>query len=210
MPSRRNKELFQQLTEFEWGKDYRPSRRRIFLMRNKSLCAVEQFHSDVSLEVVERRALKNSMNWQWMTEGDVSVRRLTPATHGGSPSRQTIDGCVRNGLMSTQPNKLIGHQVVFSDESHFKLWDHDGRIRVRCYAGERYLPECVIERHSSLTPGVMPEVVPFLQSISGAIFQQDNARPHVAKSVRDFCSSQHMQLLPWPAYSSDMSPIEHV
>ncbi|GFW51625.1 transposable element Tc1 transposase [Trichonephila clavipes] len=47
------------------------------------------------------------------------------------------------------------HQVVFSDESRFNLWDHDGRIRVRRYAGERCLPECVIERHSVLKPGVM-------------------------------------------------------
>ncbi|GFX39626.1 transposable element Tcb2 transposase [Trichonephila clavipes] len=29
------------------------------------------------------------------------------------------------------------HQVVFSDESRFNLWDHDGHIRVRSYAGER-------------------------------------------------------------------------
>ncbi|GFT47106.1 hypothetical protein TNCV_3747551 [Trichonephila clavipes] len=42
------------------------------------------------------------------------------------------------------------------------------------------------------------------------IFQQDNARPHVAKTIRDFCSAQHMQLLPWPAYLPDMSPFEHV
>ncbi|GFS98625.1 NACHT and WD repeat domain-containing protein 2 [Trichonephila clavipes] len=40
------------------------------------------------------------------------------------------------------------------DESRFSLWDHDGRIRVRRYAGESCLPECVIERHSDLTPGV--------------------------------------------------------
>ncbi|GFV01389.1 transposable element Tcb1 transposase [Trichonephila clavipes] len=46
--------------------------------------------------------------------------------------------------------------------------------------------------------------------IPGAIFQQDNARLHVAKTVRDFRSTQHMQLLPWPAYLPDMSPIEHV
>ncbi|GFY00585.1 transposable element Tcb1 transposase [Trichonephila clavipes] len=133
------------------------------------------------------------------------------------------------------------HQVVFSDESRFNLWDHDGRIHVRRSAGERCLPECVIERHSGLTPGVMvwdvisyhgrsnllriegnlnssryvreilqPEVVPFLQGIPGAIFQQDNAHLHVAKTVRDFCSAQDMQLLPWPAYSPDMSPIEYV
>ncbi|GFU81128.1 hypothetical protein TNCV_1117801 [Trichonephila clavipes] len=30
-----------------------------------------------------------------------------------------------------------------------------------------------------------------------------------AKIVRDFCSAQHMQLLPWPAYLLDVSPIEH-
>ncbi|GFU59708.1 transposable element Tcb2 transposase [Trichonephila clavipes] len=57
---------------------------------------------------------------------------------------------------------------------------------------------------------LQPEVVPLLQGIPEAIFQQDNARPHVAKTVLDFCSAQHMQLLPWPAYSPDMSPIEHV
>ncbi|GFV75172.1 hypothetical protein TNCV_3190211 [Trichonephila clavipes] len=43
---------------------------------------------------------------------------------------------------------------------------------------------------------LQPEVIPFLQDIPEAIFQQDNARLHVAKTVRDFCSVQHMQLLP--------------
>ncbi|GFT84099.1 transposable element Tc1 transposase [Trichonephila clavipes] len=41
------------------------------------------------------------------------------------------------------------------NESLFNLWNHDSRIRVRCYAGKRCLSECVIERHSGLTPGVM-------------------------------------------------------
>ncbi|GFW18725.1 transposable element Tc1 transposase [Trichonephila clavipes] len=47
------------------------------------------------------------------------------------------------------------HQIVFSGESRFNLWDHDGFIRVRNYAGEHCLPKCVIERHSGLTPRVM-------------------------------------------------------
>ena len=55
-----------------------------------------------------------------------------------------------------------------------------------------------------------PKLVPFLQGIPKAIFQQVNAHPHIAKTVRVFCSAQHVQLLPWPAYSPDMSPIEHV
>ncbi|GFV30798.1 transposable element Tc1 transposase [Trichonephila clavipes] len=38
---------------------------------------------------------------------------------------------------------------------------------------------------------------------------QDNARPHVAKTVTSYLDSQQVQLLPWPAYSPDMSPIEH-
>ncbi|GFW49566.1 transposable element Tcb1 transposase [Trichonephila clavipes] len=183
MPPRRNKEKFQQRTEFE--------RVRIFLSRNKSSCAVEQFHSDASLEVVDRRAPNNLKNWQCTTE----------------------------------------------EESRFNLWGYDGCIRVRHYVVERCLPECIIELHSGLKPGVMvwcaisyhgrlrikgninsnryvhevlqPEVVPFLQGILGAIFQQENARPHIAKTVRDFCSAQHLQLLPWHVYSPDMSPLEH-
>ena len=54
------------------------------------------------------------------------------------------------------------------------------------------------------------EVVPFFQGIPGTIFQQNNAGPHVAKTIRDFCSAQQMQLLPWVAYSQDLSPIEHI
>ncbi|GFW32390.1 transposable element Tcb1 transposase [Trichonephila clavipes] len=38
------------------------------------------------------------------------------------------------------------HQVVFSEESRFNLWHHDGCIRVRHYDAKRCLPECVIKR----------------------------------------------------------------
>ncbi|GFS76060.1 uncharacterized protein TNCV_4666671 [Trichonephila clavipes] len=30
------------------------------------------------------------------------------------------------------------------------------------------------------------------------------------QTLRAFCSAQHMQLLPWPTYSPDMSHIEHM
>ncbi|GFV79435.1 transposable element Tcb2 transposase [Trichonephila clavipes] len=132
-------------------------------------------------------------------------------------------------------------QVVFSDESRFNLWHHDGRIRVRRYAGKRHIPECIIERYSGRTPGFMvwgaiayhersqllriegnlnstryinevlqPQAIPFLQGLPRAVFQQHNARPHVAKTVKSYLDSQQVQLLPWPAYSPDMPPIEHV
>ncbi|GFX68809.1 putative transposase rhodnius neglectus [Trichonephila clavipes] len=41
---------------------------------------------------------------------------------------------------------------IRKNESRFNLWDYDGRICVRRYAGERYLPDYVIERHSGLFP----------------------------------------------------------
>ncbi|GFX23399.1 hypothetical protein TNCV_4937141 [Trichonephila clavipes] len=48
----------------------------------------------------------------------------------------------------------------------------------------------------------------FFMASLGAIFQPDNSRPYVAKTDRDFCSAQHMQLL--PTYSPDMTRIENV
>ena len=54
------------------------------------------------------------------------------------------------------------------------------------------------------------EVFSFFKAIPGAIFQQVYARPHVEKTVRNFCLTHHMQLLSWPAYLPDVSSIEHV
>ncbi|GFT76190.1 transposable element Tcb2 transposase [Trichonephila clavipes] len=42
----------------------------------------------------------------------------------------------------------------------------------------------------------------------GAIFQQDNDRPHTARVAQDFV--RDFQTLPWPARSPDLSPVEHV
>ncbi|GFX48240.1 transposable element Tcb1 transposase [Trichonephila clavipes] len=47
------------------------------------------------------------------------------------------------------------YKIPPHDKSRFNFWDRDGRIRVRRYVGEGRLPECVIERHSDLTLGVM-------------------------------------------------------
>ncbi|GFV57648.1 uncharacterized protein TNCV_3132361 [Trichonephila clavipes] len=135
----------------------------------------------------------NSKKWQWTTEGYVSMRRSTPAPHGGIPLTANLRRLRLQWAHEHRAWKSNWHQVVFADESRFDLWEHDGRIRVRRYARERGLPKCVIKRHSDLTPGVMY-----------------NARLHVAKTVRDFCSAQHVQFLPSSAYSVDMSPIEHV
>lgn len=58
---------------------------------------------------------------------------------------------------------------------------------------------------------VAPVVVPNLQRIgNGAIFQDDNARPHRARGVQDYFRQHGIQRMDWPARSPDMNPIEHL
>ncbi|GFX76553.1 transposable element Tcb2 transposase [Trichonephila clavipes] len=55
---------------------------------------------------------------------------------------------------------------------------------------------------------LLPHVGPFLNGPPGAIFQQDNARPHTATATQDFL--RHFQTLQWPDRSPDLSPLDHV
>ncbi|GFV56961.1 DDE_3 domain-containing protein [Trichonephila clavipes] len=50
-----------------------------------------------------------------------------------------------------------------------------------------------------------PHVRPFLNGLSGTIFQQDNARPHTARVAQDFL--RRFQTLPWLDRSLDFSPV---
>ncbi|GFY36526.1 transposable element Tcb1 transposase [Trichonephila clavipes] len=52
-------------------------------------------------------------------------------------------------------------------------------------------------------------VLSYIQCLPSAIFQQDNARSHVACNVQGFFSSHQIELLPWPACSTNLSPIEN-
>ena len=132
------------------------------------------------------------------------------------------------------------NNVLFTDESRFMLREVDGRHRVYRRTGERYLDACVEHRDAYGGGSVMiwvgitarhktavvfvdgrltgvryrdeilnRHVVPFIQR-HGGVFQQDNARLHVAPVCIDFLQRQNIDVLPWPALSADMSPIEHL
>ncbi|GFX18539.1 transposable element Tcb1 transposase [Trichonephila clavipes] len=53
-------------------------------------------------------------------------------------------------------------------------------------------------------------VLPYLQALATAIFQQDNALPHVAHIVQRFFVNHQIELLPWPSRSPDLLPIENM
>ncbi len=51
--------------------------------------------------------------------------------------------------------------------------------------------------------------VPFIHD-HHLMLQHDNAQPHVARICTQFLEAENIPVLAWPAYSPDMSPIEHV
>ena len=60
---------------------------------------------------------------------------------------------------------------------------------------------------------IMDIVVPHFDNqrlVDRPIFMDDNARPHRAAIVRDYLQQEANDMLPWPALSPNMNPIEHV
>ncbi|GFW30289.1 transposable element Tcb2 transposase [Trichonephila clavipes] len=110
-------------------------------------------------------------------------------------------------------NATDWQKVVFSDESRFLLGTYDNRVRVWRLPVERYNSLHTVLRHTAHTARVMvwgplpmiatlivmraaltgqryvddilrPYVGPSLKVLPGAIFQQDNSRPHTARGAK--------------------------
>ncbi|CAH1977241.1 unnamed protein product [Acanthoscelides obtectus] len=96
------------------------------------------------------------------------------------------------------------NSIVFSDEFRFCLGMHDGRARVRRRRGERRNPQFFVERHGAIAYGsrsplifirvLEPHLLPYLDTLADPTFQQDNARPHVARHVWDMIGRRLLNL----------------
>ncbi|GFX91195.1 transposable element Tcb2 transposase [Trichonephila clavipes] len=55
---------------------------------------------------------------------------------------------------------------------------------------------------------LQPHVLPLMQRLPGAIFQQENTQSHTARMSQDCLRT--VIALPWPSRSPDLSPIKHI
>ncbi|GFU96970.1 transposable element Tcb1 transposase [Trichonephila clavipes] len=117
-------------------------------------------------------------------------------------------------------------------DSRIRVWRHRGeRMRNSCVMHRHTGPAPGITvwdgiGYPSRTPLVLiagtlnsqrfisevlePVVLPYLQDMATAIFQQDNVGPHVARIIQRFFVNHQIKLLPWPARSPNLSPIENM
>ena len=94
-------------------------------------------------------------------------------------------------------------------------WDGGSVMVLDGISGRYKTPLVVIEGNLTamcyIDEVLKPVVVQFLQNYADdTLYPEDNARPHSATLTSDFLGQHDVQVLPWPAFSSDVSPIEHL
>ncbi|GFU57475.1 transposable element Tcb1 transposase [Trichonephila clavipes] len=227
MPLRRNRWQYEQLTDFDRGRiiSLREAEGRVYRRGGSGRPRNTNDREDRAIRRVATSAPTTSL---------ASIQRHLPPSRHPVPSRETIRRRLTEvGLRSRRPLRrlpLTPHhrqcrldfcrpratwsvtdwrRVIFSDESRFSLsadsvwgaisWDTRSSLVVLqgTLTARRYVDDILT-----------PIVLPMLSSRPGAIYQQDNARPHTARLSQQCL--QGYDVLPWPARSPDFSPIEHV
>ncbi|UYV72040.1 hypothetical protein LAZ67_9001617, partial [Cordylochernes scorpioides] len=187
--------------------------------------AQDTLDHSISTRTISRRLVANGLH---------SCRPLRRLPLTPPNRRQRLEWCRARSTWMTE-----WHRVVFSNESRFCLSSDSRRVRVWRRRGERSNPAAIVERPTVRQRGIMvwgaiaydsrspllriqgtmtaqryvddvlrPVTLPYLQGVPNALYQQDNARPHTARISQQ--ALQDVQMLPWPPYSPDLSPIEHV
>ncbi|UYV70148.1 hypothetical protein LAZ67_7001969 [Cordylochernes scorpioides] len=197
-------------------------------------CSHFSVHKIVSETLGYRKVSARTISRRLVANGLHSCRPLRRLPLTPPNRRQRLEWCRARSTWMTE-----WHRVVFSDESRFCLSSDSRRVRVWRRRGERSNPAAIVERPTVRQRGIMvwgaiaydsrspllriqgtmtaqryvddvlrPVTLPYLQGVPNALYQQDNARPHTARISQQ--ALQDVQMLPWPPYSPDLSPIEHV
>ncbi|GFT34926.1 HTH_Tnp_Tc3_2 domain-containing protein [Trichonephila clavipes] len=232
MPLRRNRRQYEQLTDFDRGRIIDPQRSS---GSQKVECTVAEGQGRPrNTNDCEDRAIRRVAT-SAPTTSLASIQRHLPPSRHPVPSRETIRRRLTEvGLRSRRPLRRL---PLTPHHRHLSADDH--RTRVWRRTGQRSDPAFIVERHTAISQGVTvwgaiswdtrsslvvlqvtltarryvddiltPIVLPMLSSRPGAIYQQDNARPHTARLSQQCL--QGYDVLPWPARTPDLSPIEHV
>ncbi|GBM40337.1 hypothetical protein AVEN_23898-1 [Araneus ventricosus] len=82
-----------------------------------------------------------------------------------------------------------------------------GHLRINCSRSTLVVIPRILTANLYVSLVIQPVVLPFMNSIQGDVFQQDNARPHTAIVAQH--ALQSVDMLFWTARSPDLYPIEH-
>ncbi|GFT56410.1 transposable element Tc1 transposase [Trichonephila clavipes] len=151
-------------------------------------------HRQLSLQWCQARSMWNVTDWQKVVFSDESRFVL-----GIDDNHVWVWRCP--GERYNSPHTVLRHTAHTAVVMVWGSIAYDSRstlivMRVTL-TGQRYFDDIL-----------RPHVGPLINGLPGAIFQQDNARPHTARVVHDFL--HHFQTLPWPARSPDLSHVVHV
>ncbi|GFX80492.1 transposable element Tcb2 transposase [Trichonephila clavipes] len=150
-------------------------------------------HRQLRLQWCQARSIWNVTDWQKVV---FSESRFVLGTDDNR-----VRVWKRPGERYNLPHTVLRHTARTAGVMVWLAIAYDSRstliVMRGTLTGQRYVDDIL-----------RPHVGPFLNGLPGAIFQQDNARPHTARFFQDFL--RHFQTLPWPARSPDSSPVEHV
>ncbi|GFW62627.1 transposable element Tcb2 transposase [Trichonephila clavipes] len=226
MPGKRATRLFSRLSEFERGliigmKTASWSTRRVAGQVDRSECAVrncwEQWtrkstHAWKTGSGANRKTTRNEVRrivWQALV--DPTVTRSTLRAHVGvAIVRQTISRHLAEANLKS--SGVSAHSPFYRNIGNcvYSVAKPD-----QCGMSQIGIRLCLV-MNPGLFWGQMITLYgcggallsgPFLNGLPGAIFQQDNARPHTASVAQDFL--RHFQTLPWPTRSPNLSPVVH-
>ncbi|GFX08118.1 transposable element Tcb1 transposase [Trichonephila clavipes] len=167
----------------------------------------------------------------------MSARRLLfrlPLT--GNHRRLRRQWCDERWTWITEWNGIVftyeSHSCLQHHDGRIRVWRHCGERLLNCFVMHRHTGpasgimvwggigfQCrtplvriagTLNSQRYISEMLKPVVLPYIQRLPSAIFQQDNVQSHMACNVQEFFFTHQTESLPWPACSPDLTPIENV